>query len=180
LRQPNLSTPLSLSAEPWARRARRSTASPIATALALMLAAATPLASGGCSSASGHPSVFNHTSEGTTRYRLLLRENPVDPGEAFRCYGKCQAAPSPSQYLECLGTCPGFDVTPDEYCANTEVPPVAACLTVRKVPRASEPDPGLVVLAVVGTFALVVAATSLCASSQSQCGYDYRNYPPPH
>jgi hypothetical protein len=72
--------------------------------------------------------------------------------------------------------CPGFDITPNEYCSNTEVPPVAACLTVRRIPMTKEPDPGLVVLAVVGSFLLVVGAASLCGSSRSQCGYGYYPY----
>jgi hypothetical protein len=42
------------------------------------------------------------------RYRLLLRENPVDPGQAFRCYGQCQSQTSPQGYLQCLAECPGF------------------------------------------------------------------------
>jgi hypothetical protein len=107
----------------------------------------------------------------TVRYRLLLRDNPVDPGEAFRCHGHCQTEGSPQGYLECLEKCPGFDITPNEYCSKYEVPPVAACLTVRRIPKTQEPDPGLVVLAVVGSFLLVVGAASLCNSSRSQCGY---------
>ncbi len=116
-------------------------------------------------------------SHDTLRYRLLLRENPIDPGEAFRCHGSCQTETSPKGYLECLMNCPGFDITPNEYCSKYEVPPVAACLTVRRIPKTQEPDPGLVVLAVVGSFLLVVGAASLCSSSRSQCGYyPYRPY----
>lgn len=62
-------------------------------------------------------------------YRLLLRENPVDPGEAFRCYGRCQDRPSPKSYLDCLSECPGFAV--DVACDEHDVPPVAACVGVR-------------------------------------------------
>jgi hypothetical protein len=130
--------------------------------------------SGARTSTSNHGTLVS--SNDVVRYRLLLRENPVDPGEAFRCHGRCQTETSPIKYLECLATCPGFDITPNEYCSNYEVPPVAACLTVRRVPKTSEPDPGLVVLAVVGSFLLVVGAASLCSSSKSQCGYGY-NYP---
>src|SRR6185295_17687488 len=82
----------------------------------------------------------------TTRYRLLLRENPVDPGEAMRCFAACQPQESPRAYLDCLRACPGFEVTPEEYCAPDEVPPVAACFTARKVPVKAEPPPGMVVL----------------------------------
>lgn len=111
-------------------------------------------------------------------YRLLLRENPVDPGEAFRCYGRCQDRPSPKSYLDCLSQCPGFAVDADVACDEHDVPPVAACITVRKIPASATPEPGFIVLAVVGSFALVVGAAALCASSKSQCGYE--SYPPPH
>ena len=108
----------------------------------------------------------------TTRYRLLLRENPVDPSEAMHCYAACQPQVSPRGYLQCLMACPGAEVTPQEYCAPDEVPPVAACFTARKIPAKTEPPPGLVVLEVVGMFLVVIAAESLCASSATQCGYN--------
>jgi hypothetical protein len=114
----------------------------------------------------------------TTRYRLLLRENPVDPSDAMHCYAACQPQPSPRGYLDCLRACPGFEITPQEYCAPDEVPPVAACFTARKIPAKTEPPPGMVVLEVIGTFAIVIAATSLCSSSAGRCGYD--TFPPPH
>lgn len=106
----------------------------------------------------------------TIRYRLLLRENPVSPQAASHCYADCQSHTSPKKYVECLSQCPGFELTPGEYCSKTEVPPVAACLTVRKIPAKSEPPPGLVVLAIVGDVALVVGAVTLCGLSSSQCG----------
>lgn len=111
----------------------------------------------------------------TIRYRLLLRENRVSPSEASRCFAACQSARTPNKYVDCLTECPGFEATPGEYCSNTEVPPVAACLTVRKIPVTKEPPTGLVVLAVVGQMALVVGAASLCSISNSNCGL----YPPP-
>ena len=121
---------------------------------------------------------YHRPDPDTIRYRLLLRENPVDPGEAFRCYGACQPEPTPRGYLDCLAACPGFEITPQEYCSPSEVPPVAACFTVRKIPAKTEPPVGLVVLAVVGSFLLVIGAESLCASSKSQCGN--ATIPPPH
>lgn len=123
-------------------------------------------------------SAVHRRDPNTTRYRLLLRENPVDPGEAFRCYGACQPQATPRGYLRCLETCPGFEITPQEYCAPREVPPVAACFTVRKIPAHSEPSAGLIILEIAGSFLFVVAAQSLCASSKSQCAYGY--FPPPH
>jgi hypothetical protein len=111
------------------------------------------------------------------RYRLLLRENPVDPGQAFRCYGQCQSQTSPQGYLQCLAECPGFDVTEGMRCSAEEVPPVAACFTVRQAPKGSEPTPGWVVLGVVANVMLLVTLASVCASSSSQCGYGY--LPPP-
>lgn len=109
------------------------------------------------------------------RYRLQLRDNPVSPREASHCFAECQSAPTPKAYVECLSQCPGFETTPGETCLRSEVPPVAACLTVRRIPASQEPPPGLVVLAVVGSWALVIAATSLCSVSSSQCGF----FPPP-
>ena len=103
------------------------------------------------------------------RYRLPLRHNPVDTGEAFRCYGACQQQSTPKDYLDCLSGCPGFEITDGAICDQLDVPPEATCFTVRRIPRTAEPDPGLIVLAVVGSFVLVVAASSLCASSSSQC-----------
>lgn len=109
-------------------------------------------------------------ANGTVRYRLLLRENPVSPQDAVHCYGGCQSAATPQDYVECLAQCPGFEMTPDEYCSNTDVPPVAACLTVRQIPAKSEPPPGMVVIAIIGSIALVAASVSLCNISSSQCG----------
>ncbi len=110
-----------------------------------------------------------------TRYRLPLRYNTVDPGQAFRCYGQCQSQPSPGGYLQCLAKCPGFETTPGVRCADNEVPPIAACFTVRQIPKQSEPSPGWVVLAVIANVALIVTLASVCASSASQCGYGYGN-----
>jgi hypothetical protein len=111
----------------------------------------------------------------TIRYRLLLRDNPVSPTDAAHCFSACQSTTTPNAYIDCLAQCPGFEKTPDEYCSNTEVPPVAACLTVTKIPAKSEPPPGAVVLAIIGGVALIVGAASLCSISSSQCGM----YPPP-
>jgi hypothetical protein len=118
------------------------------------------------------------TSPGTVaRYRLQLRHNPVDTGEAFRCYGACQPESTPKGYMNCLTACPGFEVTDGAVCDQLDVPPEAACFTVRKIPRTAEPDPGLIVLAVVGSFLLVVAASSLCASSNAQCYRGINTWP---
>jgi hypothetical protein len=122
----------------------------------------------GCNSVPAkHPP--KHDGE-TIRYRLLLRENPVSPPDALHCYSGCQSAATPKDYVECLSACPGFETTPGEYCSNTEVPPEAACLTVRKIKIGKEPPPGLVVLAIIGEVALVVGASSLCSLSSTQCG----------
>jgi hypothetical protein len=114
---------------------------------------------------------------GVARYRLPLRYNAVDPGQAFRCYGQCQSEPSPTGYLQCLARCPGFEITEGRRCADNEVPPLAACVNVRQIPKQSEPSAGWVVLAVIANVALIVTLASVCASSSSQCGYGY-NYPP--
>lgn len=112
----------------------------------------------------------------TIRYRLLLRENPVSPNDAAHCFAGCQSADTPSKYVDCLSACPGFESTPGEYCSNTDVPPEAACLTVRTISAKKEPPPGMVVLAVVGEVALIVGAASLCSISSTQCGMQM---PPP-
>lgn len=106
----------------------------------------------------------------TIRYRLLLRDNAVSPTDAAHCFSACQSAETPNKYVDCLSACPGFEATPGEYCSNTDIPPQAACLTVRKVSTKKELPPGLVVLAIVGEVALVVGAASLCSISSSQCG----------
>lgn len=105
-----------------------------------------------------------------TRYRLPLRDNPVDSGEAFRCYGACQAQATPRDYVACLSSCPGFERTPNEYCRKEEVPPIAACFTVHKVSAKPPPDQSLIVIDIVGAFLLVIGAQSLCTASESQCG----------
>lgn len=137
----------------------------------------------GCSSAAPKAGTASDLDDpNAARYRLQLRENPVDPGQAFRCYGQCQSQDGPKGYLQCLTECPGFEITPGVRCASDEVPPIAACFTVRQIPRQSEPDPGWVVLAVIANVALIVTLASVCASSQSQCGYGYSTYPygPPY
>lgn len=124
-------------------------------------------------------SASDASKPGVARYRLPLRFNAVDPGQAFRCYGHCQEQTSPQGYLQCLGQCPGFEVTQGVGCADDEVPPLAACFTVRQMPATSEPSPGWVVLAVIANVALIVTLASVCASSSSQCGYGYYNAPGP-
>jgi hypothetical protein len=135
------------------------------------------LLSSGCSRGQSAASADDLSDPGAARYRLPLRYNPIDPGRAFRCYGQCQAQPTPAGYMQCLSECPGFEVTQGVRCAAEEVPPIAACFTVRQMPAQSEPSPGWVVLAIIANVALVVTLASVCASSESQCGYGYY-YPP--
>ena len=120
------------------------------------------------------------TAGSVVRYRLLLRENKVDSGEAFRCYGHCQDELDSKAYLACLSACPGFEVTHGAVCEKYEIPPEAACLTARQIPASTVVPPGLVVLAVIGAVMVVVGASSLCALSSSQCGaYATPRYPAP-
>ena len=108
------------------------------------------------------------------RYRLLLRNNPVDPGEAFRCYGGCQEEKSPDGYLLCLTECPAFEVEQGVACRPHEVPPVAACITARRLDKAKdELHPGYVVVATILSIALVVSTASACVSSPTCGGYYY-------
>jgi hypothetical protein len=153
-------------------------ARPGAALLSLLLAVCV-----GCSGAAQPPGTASDLDDpDAARYRLRLRENPVDSGQAFRCYGQCQSQQGPKGYLQCLTECPGFEITPGVRCGSDEVPPIAACFTVRQIPRQSEPDPGWIVLAVVANVALIVTLASVCASSHSQCGYGYGLYPygPPY
>jgi hypothetical protein len=106
-----------------------------------------------------------------TRFRLLLSDNPVNPGDAFRCHGQCQARDTPEGYLQCLSECPGFEQTPGATCAPNEVPPLAACFTARPAPVGSEPRAGSVVVAVVADIPLVVGVAAVCASQTEPCGY---------
>jgi hypothetical protein len=133
-----------------------------------------------CASKSQHLQTASDLQDpNAARYRLLLRDNPVDPGQAFRCYGQCQSQRSPQGYLQCIAACPGFEVTQGMRCADRDVPPVSACFTVRQIPKQSEPSAGWVVLAVIADVALIVTLASVCASSSAQCGYGYGyGYPP--
>jgi hypothetical protein len=157
-----------------AARVRVRRARTVAAGLLITLLGSAPA----CSSGKGQSATADDLSDpDVARYRLPLRYNPVDPGSAFRCYGQCQAETSPNGYLKCLAGCPGFEITQGHRCADDEVPPIAACFTVRQIPKQSEPSPGWVVLAVIANVALIVTLASVCASSASQCGYGYY-YPP--
>lgn len=122
----------------------------------------------GCAGAQKKRIASNQDSD-AVRYRLPLRNNPVDPGGAFRCYGGCQESPTPGGYAACLSECPGFTATPGFRCADYEVPPIAACFTARKLPFKSEMDPALVVLGVIAGVAVVVSLSSVCASTPQSC-----------
>jgi hypothetical protein len=110
-------------------------------------------------------------------YRLPLRDNPIDPGKAARCYGSCQALLKPPAYLDCMAACPGFEVSNGDVCDAGEVPPVTWCLTARKLPPGEKVEPGFVVLGIIAGVALVVSTAAMCASygSPGGCG----GYPPP-
>jgi len=103
------------------------------------------------------------------RYRLLLRENPIDPAAAFRCYGSCQSLDKPDTYLDCLTKCPGFEVTKGFACAPYELPPDAVCITARRLPDKQEIGPDYKVVAVIANVALIVALGVACSSSPT-CG----------
>jgi len=126
----------------------------------------------GCSSSHRAPATppARAASE-VTRFRLLLSENPVDPGEAFRCHGRCQEQGTPEGYLQCLSECPGFEQTPGVACAANEVPPLAACFTARPAPLGSAPRAGSVVVAVIADIPLMVGVAAVCASQTEPCGY---------
>jgi len=175
MRRRELAEPRRLGAPCPASVTRRSPTSRGRRAVALL--AIVGAACGGGSRSAG--SADDLSDPMVARYRLPLRYNPVDPGQAFRCYGGCQAETSPQGYLQCLGQCPGFEVTQGVRCADDEVPPLAACFTVRQISASSEPSPGWVVLAVIANVALIVTLASVCASASSQCGYGYSVAPGP-
>lgn len=129
----------------------------------------------GCGSnhpAAASPSVSNTTAPAdVTRFRLLLSDNPVDPGAALRCHADCQDRATPDGYLECLSQCPGFERTPGVACTLNEVPPLAACFTARPAPLGAEPRTGSVVVAVIADIPLVVGLSAVCASQTEPCSY---------
>jgi hypothetical protein len=128
------------------------------------------LGCGGSTPTVAAPTVAHDDAE-VTRYRLLLSENAIDPGRAFRCYAACQKQKAPEDYLRCLSECPGFEQTSGIACAPNEVPPLAACFTARPVPVGSEPKARGVVIAVIADVALVVGLSSICASQTEPCSY---------
>jgi hypothetical protein len=150
-----------------------------ARALAGLLVLSLALAGGaGCGGSGSDASGAHQFDPNVARYRLLLRENPVDPGQAFRCYGACQEHTKPDGYLGCLTQCPAFEVTEGIACEPYEVPPIAACITARKLPRKDELSPGYVVVAVLANVALIVALGAACSAATS-CGAAYYYYPGP-
>jgi hypothetical protein len=108
----------------------------------------------------------------TVRYRLRLGDNEVDPAGAHRCHAGCRNEPTQHELLACLSECPGFEITPGASCGEDEGLPRSVCITHRIVQLSSEPDPGLVLLAVVADFALYVGLASACGASAS-CGNTY-------
>ncbi len=135
------------------------------------------MAAVGCSGSRGSSSTPADYDPNVARYRLLLRHNPVDPGEAFRCYGRCQSEKTPQGYLRCLTECPAFEVDQGLACKPSEVPPIAACITARRLDiQKDELAPGYVVVATILSIALVVSAASACVSSIN-CGGNYYYVP---
>lgn len=145
---------------------------PIGLLLALLVAV------GSCGGKKRPPGGVRRDAD-VIRYRLPLRENPVDSGEAFRCYGACQPEETPVGYLECLRKCPGFDTTHGLTCADYEVPPYAACITARKLRPDEELAPGWVALGTMAGVLVAVSLASLCSSSSSCNNWGYPAWPPP-
>ena len=140
-----------------------------ARALSLLLMLTLSLSCGGARKGASKPPKYDPN---VARYRLLLRENPIDSGEAFRCFGACQELTQPDAYLECLSKCPAFEVTKGVACAPYEVPPETACITARRLPAKQEIDAAYKVVAVIAGVALIVALGVPCTSSIT-CGAYY-------
>lgn len=147
-------------------------------ALLLALPLSLPLTSGlvACGGSKKRSASGARLDPDVVRYRLPLRENPIDSGEAFRCYGACQPEETPVAYLQCLRQCPGFDTTHGVVCADYEVPPYAACLTARKLRPDEELDPGWVALGTAAGVVIAVSLASLCSSSSSCSNWGYPGY----
>jgi hypothetical protein len=103
------------------------------------------------------------------RYRLRLAGNPVDPEGARRCYSGCRTARTEELLLKCLADCPGFEVEHGVTCSSEEGPPRSVCVTHRAVILTTEPDPGLLLVAVVADFALYVGLAAACDLSSTAC-----------
>ncbi len=144
-----------------------------ARALSLLLMLTLSLSCGGARKGASKPPKYDLN---VARYRLLLRENPIDSGEAFRCYGACQDLTQRDAYLECLSKCPAFEVTKGVACAPYELPPESACITARRLPTKQEIDPAYKVVAVIAGVALIVALGVPCTSSTT-CGAYYYGAP---
>ena len=147
--------------------ARRSRAGAGKRVLSVILMLSLSLSCGGART--GAKRATTKFSPDVARYRLLLRENPIDPAAAFRCYGSCQSLDKPDTYLGCLTKCPGFEVTKGFACAPYELPPDAVCITARRLPDRQEIGPDYKVVAVIANVALIVALGVACTSSTT-CG----------
>lgn len=124
-----------------------------------------------CGGSGPSPATANAVSASDVlRYRLPLRDNPVDPGQAFRCYGACQEQPTPDVYIECLARCPGFERTRGVACTPSDVPPVAACFTARPLQAGSEPSRESVVVVIYGV-PVSIGLSAVCASQTEPCSY---------
>jgi hypothetical protein len=108
---------------------------------------------------------------------LRIHGNPVDQGEAFRCYSGCRQAPTEMTYLACLSQCPGFEADAGLACGPDEGIPNSVCIVRRPFEPKNEPPPGVIVAAVLLNVVLLFSLASLCNSSASQCGYGYRYVP---
>jgi hypothetical protein len=103
------------------------------------------------------------------RYRLRLRDNPVDPVGARRCYAECRMAPTEQSLLECLSKCPGLEVEPGAVCGPGDGPPHAVCVTRGSGPGVAEPDPGLLLVAIIADVVIYVGLAAACARSDLSC-----------
>ena len=134
----------------------------LGAALALAAMATTAVVS---VATSPRPPVSSDSESDVTRYRLRLRDNPVDPEGAFHCRGECQGAETLDSYLTCLSECPGFEVTLGVACDVDDVLPAAVCITAR---RRVERDPNETARRAI-EIPLATTAVMLCLASSSGC-----------
>lgn len=161
-----------------ASSAARASSAPRVGSAATSASSSPPVMSPGTSSAASKgpaasPSIPSIATTKPIRYRLRISNNPVDPANAFRCYGDCRQAPTEDALIKCLSRCPGFEVTEGAVCSKDEGIPRSFCIDRRPAKKTSEPDAGVVVLTVMLDVALIFALANMCSSSIGCSPYYY-------
>ncbi len=115
------------------------------------------------------PAVSPPVRGAQVRYRLALNGESEHPAEALRCYSGCRRAATEEIYLACLRDCPGFEATAGASCGPDDGIPRSVCLEQRPPGQKSEPDPGVIVAAVILNVALIFSLASVCSANNVRC-----------